>query len=128
MKLFLWLARSSRPFHGWPVTFRADLRLSAFVDSFYDVQLNRRDQNSRSPFRALDVSEQVYSGLLGVGTGTVCAGSNLLVDPASTFASSFDLPYDQNVRHIIVRKPTKSVLRGEGREERQWTAAIQYTN
>ena len=54
----------------------------------------------------------------GLDTGTVCAGSsNLLLDPASIFASSFFLMYVQETRHIIVRKPTNAfrMERGERR-------------
>ena len=56
---------------------------------------------------------------LGLGTGTVCTGSsNLLIDPASIFASSFFLMYVQEKRHIIVRNPTDAFrMEREGRTD-----------
>ena len=56
---------------------------------------------------------------IGLGTGTVCTGSsNLLIDPASIFASKFFLMYVQETRHILVRKPTNAfrMERGERRD------------
>ena len=75
------------------------------------------------------VDHRAKRGYLGLGTGTVCTGSsNLLIGPASTFASRFFLLYVQETRHIIVRKPTKCVSDGESRKEREYTAAIQCTD
>ena len=65
----------------------------------------------------------------GLSTGTVCNGSsNLLIDLASIFASSFISRTLKKSMHIIVWKPTKCVSGEERREERQQcTAAIQRT-
>ena len=55
-----------------------------------------------------------YTRYLGVGTGTVCAGSSSLpIDLASIFASTFHRTYAQETRHIIVRKPNNCVSRGD---------------
>ena len=66
---------------------------------------------------------------LGLGTETVCTtGSSNLIDLASIFASGFCRTYAQEKHHIILREPPKCVSRGESREERQYTAAILYTD
>ena len=65
----------------------------------YDVNVNNRPKRE----------------ILGLGIGTVCTGSsNLLIDPASIFASRFFLMYVQETRHIIVRKPTNAFRMEKG--------------
>ena len=60
---------------------------------------------------------------------TACTGSsNLSINLASISAVRCNLTYAQETRHIIVRKPTERVSGGYFREERQYTAAIQYTD
>ena len=62
---------------------------------------------------------QIKEPSVGLGAGTICTGStNLLIDPASTFASSFFIKHAQETRHTNVRKPTKCVS-GREREERR---------
>ena len=56
---------------------------------------------------------------LGLGTGTVCTGSNnLLIGLASMFASNFYRTHAQETRHTKVRKPTTRASGGEERERR----------
>ena len=68
---------------------------------------------------AADLGVLLY---IGLGTDTVCTGStdilasNLLMGPASIFASCVRLAYFQEARLITVREPTKCVSGGERRE------------
>lgn len=50
---------------------------------------------------------------IGLGTGTIRTNRrNVLIDPASTFTSSFCLTYTHEACRIIARKPSKYVSGG----------------
>ena len=66
---------------------------------------------------------------VGLGTGTVCTGSsNLLSDPARIFASMFFSHVRPRNTPYYGTETYRCVSDGERRKERQYTAAIQYTD